>query len=148
MGCPAFRTSRCFSRMTQTILSSRLTTCDAEDDGTAIHLDFLDAAGEPVAVTFPFVQAQSIVVMLPGLLSQALRRKIKSDVARLVFDLGRWSVERSDRPCAIMTLATEDGFEVSFGIPFEACRSLGWALRHESKTAGTVAGRAGGAPLI
>ncbi len=32
----------------------------------------------------------------------------------------------------IATLSTSDGFEVSFGIPAEACLGLGWALRDEA----------------
>jgi len=38
----------------------------------------------------------------------------------------------SDENCLITTLSTEDGFEVSFGLPAEACRSLGWVLKDEA----------------
>ncbi len=116
--------------MTRRIISRGLTTCDTGEDGTAVRLNFIDENGHPVSVEFPFAQAQSVVMTLPGLLAQALRRKTNSDVSRFVFGLGRWSLESTDKECVIMTLATEDGFEVSFGIPFAACRSLGWALQH------------------
>jgi hypothetical protein len=26
---------------------------------------------------------------------------------------------------------TNDGFQVSFAIPFEACKSIGWTLNHQ-----------------
>ena len=35
-----------------------------------------------------------------------------------------------DNNCLIATLKTTNGFEVSFGIPFEACQSLGWNLQN------------------
>jgi len=36
-----------------------------------------------------------------------------------------------DRQSFILTLTTDDGFGVTFRIPHEACRALGWALQHE-----------------
>ena len=117
--------------MTRGIISGALTTCDTTEDGQTIRLDFLDEAGESVSVAFPFRQAASVMMTLPRLLSKALRQQTRSDTSRYVFSLGRWSIESSDQPCLIMTLATDDGFEVSFGIPFETCRAMGWALRQE-----------------
>lgn len=119
--------------MTRTIISSGLTTCDTTQDGQIIRLDFLDDAGAPVAVEFPFRQAASVMMTLPRLLSKALREQTRSDTSRYVFSLGRWSIESSNQPCLIMTLTTDDGFEVSFGIPFETCRAMGWALRDEGR---------------
>jgi len=121
--------------MTRTIISSGLTTCDATEDGQIIRLDFLDEAGEPVSVAFPFRQAAGVMMTLPRLLSKALRQQTRDDTSRYVFSLGRWSIESSEEPCLIMTLATDDGFEVSFGIPFETCRAMGWALKEEGRKA-------------
>jgi hypothetical protein len=121
--------------MRGTIISSALTTCDTAEDGKTIRLDFLDEAGASVSVAFPFRQAAAVMMTLPRLLSKALRRQTQSDTSRYVFSLGRWSIESSDQPCLIMTLATDDGFEVSFGIPFETCRAMGWALKEEGRDA-------------
>ncbi len=64
---------------------------------------------------------------LPTLLTQALRQQTGNDDARYVFGLR--SLENAEgQACLIATLKTTDGFEVSFGIPFDACRSLGWNL--------------------
>lgn len=116
-------------RMNRKIISTRLTTCDAVHDGSAVRLDFLDDAGRPVSVEFPFEQAQSLAMTLPALLSRALRRKMNDDASRFVFGLGRWSLESTDSEWVIMTLGTEDGFEVSFGVPYATCSAMGWALR-------------------
>ncbi len=124
--------------MTRGIISGALTTCDTTEAGQAIRLDFLDEAGEPVSVAFPFRQAASVMMTLPRLLSKALRQQTQSDDSRYVFSLGRWSIESSEQPCLIMTLATDDGFEVSFGIPFETCRAMGWALKEEGGKAAAV----------
>ena len=113
------------------IRSSRLTTCGVAADGENIELEFIDSAGAPVTLELPFDQAESVVMTLPGLLSRALRQHTGDDDARYVFGLREWSLESArDQACLIATLKTADGFEVSFGIPLEACRSLGWSLQH------------------
>jgi hypothetical protein len=116
--------------------SSQLTTCSVVKDGQAIRLEFLDGEDQPVSVEFPFEQAQSIVMTLPQMLAKALQRRTGSPSSRYAFSLGRWSIETSDeRSSLIMTLATDDGFQVSFAIPFDACRAIGWVLGHEGRSA-------------
>jgi hypothetical protein len=120
--------------MSRTITSSRLTTCSLADEGRTIRLEFLDEGGQPVAVEFPFDQAQSIIMTLPQMLSKALQRRTQSQSSRYVFSLGRWSIESSDEKSLIVTMATPDGFQVSFAVPFDACRAMGWALGHEGRS--------------
>jgi hypothetical protein len=73
---------------------------------------------------------------LPSLLAQATKLRTRSDNARYVFGLNEWSIEAADNDnCLIATLKTTDGFEVSFGIPFEACHSFGWHLQHKADEA-------------
>jgi hypothetical protein len=113
------------------IRSERLTTCSVAPDGTKVGLEFLDQSGAAVAVEFPLDQAEAIVMTLPHLLARALVRCTGSDEARYVFELDEWSIERAkDENCLIATLKTRNGFEVCFGIPFEACQSLGSTLQH------------------
>jgi hypothetical protein len=41
----------------------------------------------------------------------------------------RWTVEQSkEHKGLLVTLATDEGFQVSFGVPAEACRGLGLTL--------------------
>jgi hypothetical protein len=117
--------------MSRSVTSSRLTTCSVVQDGRAVRLEFLDGDGQPVSVEFPFDQAESIIMTLPQMLSKALQRRTHDESARYVFSLGRWSIESCDQKSLIATLATDDGFQVSFTIPFDACRAIGHALRHE-----------------
>ena len=73
---------------------------------------------------------------LPHVLAYALKRRTGKPEARYVFGLGEWCIEDTkDRDSLIVTLKTTDGFEVSFGIPFQTCRTLGFSLQHEANEA-------------
>jgi hypothetical protein len=112
------------------IRSSKLTTCHVATDGSKVGLEFIDTSGSAVTLELPFEQAEAVVMTLPRLLDRALRQRTGDDEARYVFSLCEWSLETAKaQPCLLATLKTTDGFEVCFGIPFEACRSLGWTLQ-------------------
>ena len=117
------------------IRSQRLTTCRVTANGAEVGLEFLDVSGAVVRLEMPVEQAESLVMTLPQLLALALRQKTGDQDARYVFELGEWAIESvKGQACLIATLKTPDGFEVCFGIPFEACRSLGWNLLRVAET--------------
>jgi hypothetical protein len=119
-----------------TIHCSKLTTCDALDDGETVKLDLVDAGGNPVSLLLSFEHAESIAMTLPRLLTHAVKTQTGRDNSRYVFPLGQWLLEGiEDRHAFILTLKTVDGFEVSFRIPHDACRALGWTLQHEADDA-------------
>jgi hypothetical protein len=115
--------------------SSRLTNCEVIEGGKAIRLGFLDHAGNPSSVSFPFEQAESIVMTLPQMLAMALQLRTHDQTARFVFPLGRWSLESGDRDFLIANLMTNDGFRVSFAVPFDACKAIGLSLFHQGQSA-------------
>lgn len=115
--------------MSMKIRSKELATCHVATDGTNVGLEFLDQSGGTVTVELPLDQAEAVVMTLPHLLARAVKRQTENDDARYVFGLQGWSIEGAkEQNCLITTLITTNGFEVSFGIPFEACHSLGWNL--------------------
>lgn len=119
-----------------TLRSSRLTTCRVAQDGADVRLEFIDQSGKTVAVELPLDQAEAVVMTLPRLLSRAVTQRTGNDEARYVFHLGEWAVEAAkEHSCLIATLKTENGFEVSFAMPLDACRSFGWTLQHEASDA-------------
>lgn len=118
-----------------TITSDRLTTCSVVNEGKGIRLEFLEQSGAPVSVEFPLEQAHSIIMTLPRLLSQAVKRLTLDPAARFVFSLNEWMLESADNEALIATLTTEGGFAVSFSIPLDTCKALSFALRHEGQTA-------------
>jgi hypothetical protein len=125
------------------IRSKKLTTCRVASDGSSVGLEFLDQSGAAVTVELPLDQAEAVIMTLPHLLAQAVRRRTGTDEARYVFGLHEWAIEGAkDQECLIATLKTTNGFEVCFGIPFEACRSFGWTLQRGADAAleGVAAG--------
>ncbi len=115
------------------IYCSKLTTCDAVGNGETVKLDLIDEDGRPISLRLSFEHAQSIAMTLPRLLTQAVKAQTGQDNARYVFPLGQWLLEGiEDRRSFILTLKTVDGFEVSFRVPHDACRALGWTLQHEA----------------
>jgi len=126
-----------------------LTTCSVSPDGETIELNFINSAGDLARLEVPYDMAQAIAMTLPELLTQALQRITGASQARYVFPLGAWSIEASDEPsCVIATLATDDGFRVSFGIPYEAGRGLAWALKHEADSSERAEGVDVDSPLL
>jgi hypothetical protein len=112
---------------------STLRTCHAVGNGEVVMLEFVDDDGRSISVRFPFEHAQSIAMTLPRLLTQAVKAQTGQDSARYVFPLGEWILEGIEgNQSVILTLRTEDGFEVSFRAPPDACKSLGWALQHDT----------------
>lgn len=111
------------------ICSAKLTTCGVAQDGQVVRLDLVDDTGADVTLQLPFDQAQAVAMTLPSLLTRALRSLTGSAAARYVFPLDSWSVEQAkEQDGLLLTLATEQGFTVSFGIPAEACKGLGRTL--------------------
>jgi len=118
--------------------------CRVANDGSNVELGFLDASGAEVTVQLPLIQAEALTMTLPRLLTWAIRQSTGDQRSRYVFDLGEWALEGiRGQQRLIATLKTTDGFEVCFGIPFEACRSLAWYLRYGADAASDDAATAG-----
>ena len=117
------------------IRSEKLTNCRVTADAGEVVLEFVDDSGAAVRLEMPIEQAEFLIMTLPQLLACALRQRTGDQDARYVFGLGEWAIESAKgQACLIATLKTPDGFEVCFGIPFEACRSLGWNLLRAAET--------------
>jgi hypothetical protein len=113
---------------------STLTTCHAVDNGETVMLEFVDEEGRSISVRLPFEHAQSIAMTLPRLLTQAVKAQTGQDSARYVFPLGQWILEEIEgNASVILTLKTEDGFEVSFRISPDTSKALGWSQQHETE---------------
>ena len=111
------------------ICGVELTTCGILEDGHVVRLDLVDDKGMAISLRLPFERAQAVAMTLPSLLTRALKSLTGSPNARYVFPLDRWFVELSgQRDGLLLTMATADGFQVSFGLPAEACRGLGLTL--------------------
>jgi hypothetical protein len=115
------------------IESAQLTTCDVTRDGEIVRLKFMDTSGNSVVLKLPFAQAGSLTMTLPHLLTKALKARHGEEGSRFVFPLGDWVLEGvADGRTVIVTLKTTDGFEVSFVVPLDRCRSLASDLCREA----------------
>lgn len=111
------------------IRSQKLTTCQVAADGTSVDLEFLERDGTPVTLELPLDQAERVVMTIPHLLTRAVKCQTGDEAARYVFNLEGWTIEGTEGAHCLITLTTAHGFEVSFAIPYEACRSLAWNLQ-------------------
>lgn len=118
------------------VVSRHLTTCGVINNGEAVSLNLVNQAGHAVSVEMTIEQAESILMTLPQLLSNALKARTGNEQTRYVFPMGQWSIEQAaDAKCLIVTLMTTDGFQVAFSVPFADCQSLGIALKRSGAIA-------------
>jgi hypothetical protein len=112
--------------------SQALTVCEVTEDGGAIVLGFTDAGGKPASVRLPLSQVGTLALVLPDLISRALRTRFGDHTLRYAYPLTSWTVEPSTDPSTgMITLGTEDGFSVCFSMPRELQGELAEALLTE-----------------
>jgi hypothetical protein len=100
-----------------TIRATGLTTFAITPDGGSVSIGVADECGEASALVLPTACLQALVMTLPEMAQQALRRKYQDPGVRLVFPVTGWTIEtaaEADR--LILTLATADGFSASFAL--------------------------------
>ena len=115
-----------------------LTTYQVDAGGEAFRLNFEGADGQPISLTLPSDCLRALLMTLPQLTAQALRAKYRDDTLKVVYPVGKWSLQvASDGVHRILTLSTPDGFEVSFALQDDDAGSLAASLR-EHPHASTV----------
>lgn len=119
-----------------TIHANSLTTFAVAADGNAVSIGVTDDHGEAGALVLPASCLQALVMTLPEMAQQALRRKYSDPQVRLVFPVENWTLETSgaaDR--LILTFATADGFRASFALFLdELVNMVGTALTGKDAT--------------
>src|SRR5262245_36007444 len=98
-------------------------------NGSGAQLALVDASGVEVAVMLPQEGIASLMLTLPTIMDQLVRRTNPDPQARFVFGAADWRLERGpDAESLILTLETPDRFRVSFAFGAELARGLGRAL--------------------
>lgn len=99
------------------IAGRSLTDIHVSADGSHVRLGLVDAEDRAVALDLPLDCVNQLIMTLPHVMKRALRTRYGDSRLRLVFPLGNWSLEEpeGDRR-VILTLTTDDGFEVSFAV--------------------------------
>ncbi len=107
------------------IVGKVLTTTHVVQDGSQISLGFEDSEGRPSKITLPSRCVHQLLMTLPHLIALALRAQYRDDSLRLVFPLNEWRIETaSGTDDVILSLRTEDGFEVAFAVAPQAINQM------------------------
>ena len=116
------------------IEAETLTTFEVAQDGGRVRFNCLDADGGAVCLSLPVDSMMQMVMTLPRVAQQALRRHHGDDSLRLVYPAGSWLIERdvAQPDTLIVTLSTADGFEVSFSFDPPKLRAMEDTLRAAS----------------
>jgi hypothetical protein len=113
----------------------RLTAWSVMPDGDHVRLGFEDKDGRPQTITLPVGVLSGLLMTIPRMLSQALRTKFADSSLRMIHELGDWRVERAiGVDASILSLATPDGFEVTFAVATSQADRLGQTLRRAADT--------------
>lgn len=100
-----------------TIRANKLTTFAVAPDGATVSIGVADERGAKSALILPTSCLQALVMTLPEMAQQALKRKYGDPHIRLVFPVENWTLETSGQGNRlILTLVTADGFCVSFAL--------------------------------
>ena len=116
-----------------------LTTCQVDPTGAAVRLNFESVDGQPASLTLPADCLRALLMTLPHLTAKALRAKYRDDTLKVVYPVGDWSLHMaSDGVHRILTLATPDGFEVSFALRDRDAAGLAACLAEHREDAGAL----------
>ena len=120
--------------MTLDINGKALTTWQVDAGGEAFRLNFEGSDGQPISLTLPSDCLRALLMTLPRLTAQALRAKYRDDTLKVVYPVGKWSLQvASDGVHRILTLCTPDGFEVSFALQDDDAGGLAALLRENPR---------------
>ena len=111
------------------IIGTDLTDVRVKPCGQIVELGFKDASGRPITLALPHQALGMLLMTLPHLIEMSLRERTGDASLRNVYPVGDWRVEAaSDGKSLLLSLATPDGFAVSFCLPFDDAQRLGQVL--------------------
>ncbi len=95
----------------------KATTFDVASDGTSFLMNFICRDGGQVSLSLPTESLHGFMMTLPQMMRQALRARGHNESLRLVYPVDNLRIEHSSESnTVIVTLATPDGFEASYGL--------------------------------
>src|ERR1700754_2820863 len=103
-----------------------LTDLELSTDGSYFIMRGIDSHSISWALRVPSGCLQHLILTLPNLALDAMRRQYDDETRRVVYLADSCVTElASDQKTFILTLGTGDGFHVSFGLSGEQCEAIG-----------------------
>lgn len=97
------------------IVGKSLTDCQVDKSGELFRLGLACADGSRASVILPVDCLRSLLMTLPNAIESALRARYGDDTLKVVYPMGDWSLHAAvGSKGMILTIATPDGFKVSF----------------------------------
>jgi hypothetical protein len=92
-----------------------LTGFGVAPDGESIAIHLMDEDSRPATLLLPAECLNALIMTLPEILRRSLHLRFHDAPMRLVYPVGHWEVAGSSvQGGVIVTMATPDGFQVSF----------------------------------
>jgi hypothetical protein len=99
------------------MVGEEMNSVDVSGDGNRFRISFRCHDGRLGSLDLPAECLNALIMTLPRLVTRALRARYQDESLRLVYPASNIRIEQSSDPKIIIaTLATRDGFEVSFGL--------------------------------
>jgi hypothetical protein len=114
--------------MSTEIWTTDFAAYEVSPDGRWVRMNVVDCGGKPAAFVFPAERIGQLLMTLPTMAKEAVRKQHNDDSLRVVFPMRDWTLERSTGRNLIFTLRTEGGFEAAFGFSEGQLDALAEAL--------------------
>lgn len=128
------------------IRARTLTTFELTPDGAHVRFNVRDDEGLASALEMPASCLHQLLMTLPHIIQQALRRNRQDESLRLVYPLGDFRLELGEvdeqgKPRYILTLQTAGPFEISFAATARQLDSVARTVIDQMTDAGRKAKR-------
>jgi hypothetical protein len=105
----------------------RLVSFETATDGTTVRWIAEDLAGRSVGIVLTIEALTSLLMTLPTMVSNAVKRTHNDPAVRITYPLTDFQIELSPGNLRILTVSTSNGFSVSFSLTEELSEELGRA---------------------
>lgn len=109
-----------------------LLSYEVAPDGAIVELSTRADENAEVKLQLPYPMLGSLLMTLPGAMQAAVRQSSGNPKLRHAYHLGAWKLERSsEAEMLLLSMATADGFEVTFSLSEADASSLAAVIRHD-----------------
>jgi hypothetical protein len=121
--------------MPTAIEAKAVTSYEVSADGKSFRLSLRNDAGEASVISLPSECLNQLVMTMPCIAAEALRKRYGSSEVRLVYPLSSWSLGTTeDDSQLIFTLGTPGGFQITFAVTAGDVARITATMNHHKDT--------------